>query len=71
MQGGTTKSAGTVPRDTIIVYILPNVVFESNVLEIDPFRGCCDHAARRNILATLGNFVSWSMGLSGHLHHPN
>ena len=30
-------------------------------------RGCCDHAARRNILTTLRNFVSWSMGLCGHL----
>ena len=26
-------------------------------------RGCCDHAERRNILATLGNLISWSMGL--------
>ena len=46
-----------------VKYFLSNVFFESDVLEIAPFRGYCDHAAKQNILATLWNFSSWSMGL--------
>ena len=70
--GGAANSAETILCDTIIVYIkLQDAVFDSDGLEIDPFRGCRDHATKQNISATLLNFSSWSMCLSGHLLQPN